>query len=164
MFGRFQRLIDNIDRLDKNVIFLDIISRDNVQKFIIDLNRFDQIFDAGVDAEGNPLPEYSPSTAFFSSDDVFTATNFNGETLSQQKEAGESWFLFASGKLYNSFVVNVDGGGFTIDNTGTVKVGKDTSVDYKLFDILGLTDESKTELTEKILPMVVQEVRKLLLS
>ena len=164
MFGRLTRLLNNFSSLDSNIIFLKIVSEDNVQKFIIDLNRFDQLFDAGVNSDGNPLPTYSPYSELVSSDETFTLTSFNGETLSKKKKSGDSWFLLAKGELYNSFSVRVDDGSFTIENSGTIKLNKKESVDYKFYDILGLTDESKSEFTQKILPMVIREVRTILLS
>jgi len=164
MFGRFKRLINNVYKLNEQKIFLEIVSKDNIQKFIIDLNRFDQIFDAGIDVDGNELPEYSQYTELVSSDDTFTATSFSGESLSKQKEFGESFFLLAKGDMYNAFKVVVKGDGFHIVNNKTIKKSKGETTDYRDLDILGLTNGSKSELAEKIIPLVVREVKLLLLS
>jgi hypothetical protein len=144
MFGRFNRLIDNINSLDDEIIFLDVIFNQRIQKFIIDLNRFDQIFKESERVDGSFLPFYAFDYTDEDSASTVTYRNNEGETFTRQKTDEDRYFLLTSGDLYNSFTLNLDAGGFSID-ADTVKVGEDKDggtvrVDYEeKYKILGLT-------------------------
>ena len=160
MFGRLGRLLNNVKKLDEQKIFIEIVSIDNIERFILDLNRVDQLFDDGVTSFGDPLPVYSPITEGFALDKVFTVSTETGGTLSKEKKFGERYNLFASGEMFSSFRLIVDDGGFVID-AQTIK----GDVDYeKKYKILGITDENKSKISERILPLVVNKVKRILLS
>jgi hypothetical protein len=165
MFGRLTDLINNVNKLNEDKILVNIISVDNIERYVLDLNRIDQIFEEGVTSFGDPLPVYAKQTEGIARDRVFTVQNELGSTLSKEKKHGDRYHLFASGEMYNSFDVVVDNGSFSI-TADTLKIDKDgDEVDYeKRYKILGLTDISKSKLSQRILPMVVREVRNILLS
>ena len=168
MFGRLGRLLDNINSLDEEIIFFRIIGEAFVQDFIIDLNRFDQLFKESQTADGGFVKGvYSDRTGFVTSQvesPSITYRNSKGETFSRTKDSGDSYFLLDSGAFYNSFDVEVSGNDFVIV-ADTIKTDKNGSTVLKDFgQILGLTDESKGKLVQEVLPFVVGQVRNILLS
>ena len=160
MFGRLTDLINNVSKLDENKILINIISVDNIERYILDLNRIDQIFEDGVNAFGDSLGVYSARTEGDNEGRSFTVRNSDGNSTTREKKFGGQRFLYDTGEMFRSFDVVIDDGGFTI--TADTEKGE---VNYEeKYRILGLTDESKSQLSKRILPMVVREVKLLLLS
>lgn len=168
MFERFNRLIDNINNLDEQILFVRIIGEVSVQEFIIDLNRFDQLFKESQTADGGFVKgTYSSETGRVTSLEQSPSImyrNSQGETFSRVKEEGDPYFLLDEGAFYNSFDIEVSGNDFVIV-ADTIKKDKNKTTDLKNFgQILGLTDESKQKLIQEILPFIVGQVKNLLLS
>ncbi len=150
MFGSIRKLCDNILALDENEVVMSAIRKPEIKRHIIYLNAFDQLFVGGLNADGDIVGTYANYTESVNSSKSFT---FNG--LTKRKIAGDAYFFYDSGGFLRSFSVSIKKDGFTIKandeiddeffGTLTEKFGK---------NLIGLTDESKTELGVKILPMV----------
>jgi hypothetical protein len=55
------RLLTNITKLDRESILIQVYN-DAFEKYAIDLNRIDQLFNTGEDSNENALPSYSANT------------------------------------------------------------------------------------------------------
>lgn len=88
---------------------------------------------------------------------------YGGASGRKTKRAGEPIFLLDEGDFYRSFKVKVLDDGFTIQADAIKDDGTDLVQQYGK-DILGLTNESKSEIIKKILPMVIQETRKAIIG
>lgn len=161
MFKRLRKLAENAKNLNQKILFRIVFQDKTVQDFILDLNVFDQLFKEGELSDGGLLPTYSTFTAQINQGGSFIFTNSQGQSFSRQKTQNDPMFLLDGGDFYKSFKVKILDDGFTIqadtlkdDGTDLLKYGK----------ILGLTNESKSELCKKILPMVIQETRKAIIG
>ncbi len=190
MFGRFERLINNVESLNEKKIFLEIVNNQGVQAFIISLNTVDQIFEEGIQSTGFPVTSgriTSQKTKGYYSELTFqppyekqrgnpftirevidfdeTGGVIYGER-SRSVSAGDSYILFETGSYLSSFRVEVDSGGFVI--TAKDGIHSDTGLSSMTEEygdnLLGLTDENKDKLAQQIVPLVVQEVKRILLS
>lgn len=152
MFGKFKQLFKNIEALDELKICINIYEDKDIQKIILTYNRIDQLTH-GLDSEGNLIGVYSPSTDINSEGQTFS---FEGQTF--EKIAYEPYNFVDTGYFFRSFEVVIVGDGFYIaaddqkpdDVELTDKYGK---------QILGLTDENKTNLAKEMLPIFRQLVR-----
>jgi len=119
-----------------------------VQAQIIDLNTQEQLFEKGVDSTGVSLGEYSPNT--------IEGTRF----YLGKKQKGQRYdhiTLRDTGDFYKSFRFLNFSDYFTFE-ADTIKDGTDPNEKYP--DILGLTDASKTEASDIVLPHLAEIVRK----
>lgn len=121
--------INNL-KVDENTAWFHVINRE-VQFEIIRLNTEDQLFNEGIDKDGDSLGDYSNASV-----------NVYG------KRPGHIT-LKDTGDFYQSFVVKVDNSGIII-NADTQKESTDLSVKYGV-EILGLTEENIGILRELIL-------------
>lgn len=152
MFDRLYKLIDNVNEIDLNKICLEIWKDGKVQRVIIDLNRYEQLFKLGVDANGLVIGEYGYYSDFIS-DGV--------------KAFGTHYTLNDTGVFYESMKVKDYNDGFSIlaDTVKQNKVGKVTDLAKKYgVDILGLTDQSKDEIIKKIIPIIITHTKELILA
>ena len=113
---------------------------ERVQKRIISLNTFNQLFDSGVDSDGNSLGDYSP--------------------VSVQKYGKPEGHirLYDTGAFYESFKIIVKGVVAEI-TANTQKEDIDLADEYGEA-IIGLTNESKESLTVTIKEVVKEYLRK----
>jgi hypothetical protein len=155
MFERLKRLCDNVLKLDQNKIFMQIMQDDKVIEFTLDLNRFEQLFLNSVDSEGVELPKYSRLSEDLSINESYT---FKGVT--RRKTRGDAMFLLDTGEFYDSFNLVANDKGFAI-RANTIKDNKDLQI---YGDIIGLTEDSKNELSKKIIPNIIQEVKRRILG
>jgi hypothetical protein len=157
MFERLYQVIDNVLKLDSTKVGIEIYGESEVQRFIIDLNRIEQLFKKGVDSDNKPIGYYSEVT------DIFTqGQSFSFEGLSSTKRAGNHYTLLDTGYFYRSFQVHLTGTGFIIE-------ADDEKEDTYLTDrygleILGLSDLSKDELAAHIIGTVIELVRTKMLA
>lgn len=165
MFGRFDRLINNINTLDESIILFKIVSRDDVQQFALTLNAFEQIYKEGIRADGSNIVASSTGNSGYSLVTQEEYGNldrtFDLGGVSKKKIAGDSYFLVDSGDFFASFEIKVEDDGFII-SADTEKPDVDMLEEYG--DILGLTDENKQKFIQEILPMVRSDVYSILLS
>ena len=154
MFGKLYKLIDNVKKLNSNNICFLIFRDTTVQKIVIDLNRIDQLFYEGVKSDGSSLPLYSLSTEAISFNKIYT---FEGNTTT--KSAGQPYTLFDTGDFYRSFAIKQDQQGFTIIANDEKENGTLQDLYGQGSNILGLTQDSISKLTEEIKPYLVEAIR-----
>lgn len=118
-----------------------VASSGKIQELIIDLNTEGQLFERGIDSEGQSLGVYSQ----------FTKAIKQREGLPFDRVT-----LFDSGDFYKSFKVSTSGNEVLII-ADTEKEDKDLSEVYGEA-IIGLTDESLEILSEFILPIIREKI------
>ena len=111
-------------------------------KTILDWVRNDQLFNKGVDSEGETIGFYTPFT----------------EMINPQKEAGEPYTLKDTGQLYRSLYIVALRDAFVIEGD-TAKI---EDQDWFSDKILSLTDQSKEKLKPIILEKYKQHIREVL--
>ncbi len=157
MFEELRRLANNVKTLNADFLLHQIFLDENFQRFILDLNRREQLFLKGINSLGVSLGEYSLTTEGLSEGQTFT---FQGE--SKSKLAGDSIILFDTGEFYNSFTLKILSDGIEFD-ADPIKEGGDDLFQIYGVDILGLT-ESNTQflidaLREKLVPVVLEAIQ-----
>lgn len=157
MFEPLYRLIKNIKSLEhaQNKLSVSVFKIPEVNKFILRLNLVDQLYEQGIDANDKIIGTYSYTTAIENGEKHYI---YNG--LVSVKQYGEPYTLYDTGEFYASFKVIIDKDGFTI-TADTVKPDKDL-MDYG--EIVGLTKESKNELSKKILPFLQVALKEYILG
>lgn len=134
----FERLLNNLNKLDINDIFFSLWNDNKVQNFIIELNTegkpTSQLYELGVDSEGNSLGEYSPYTIQFKIED---GQRFDHVTL---KDTGD---------FYETFKVKPNKKGFEL----MANPNKD---DDNLFEIYGKEIVGLTKDNQKLLLAFVE--------
>jgi hypothetical protein len=150
-FGALSDLVERGLKLDTAEALFFVFSQDETKDYILFLNRTKQIFNQGVGIDGGSLGEYSPFT-----DDLNLFKTFTWNGQQKQKIAGEPYFLYDSGALFDSFTVTVNKKEIEI-NAFTVKEGED--LESKFGDFVGLTEESQSELINFIQPLIVQYLK-----
>lgn len=144
MLGALFNLIDKVKALDAEKIVINLIFKDEIRTFILDLNRQKQLFEKGEDTEGNVLGEY---------------TAFTEEITGGRKKAGSHYTLLDTGEFYKSFDVAVYSDNSFVVEADTIKEdGTDLARKFGQ-DILGLSSDSKGELIQKILPLIIEQVK-----
>jgi hypothetical protein len=150
MFGALRNLCNNIIALDENELVMSAIKKPEIKRHIIYLNAFDQLFLGGLNSDGEIVGTYANRTEALTASESFT---FNG--LTKRKIAGDAYFFYDSGGFLRSFSVSIKKDGFTIKANDEIDDEFFGSLTEKYGkNLIGLTDESKTELGVKILPMV----------
>ena len=157
MFKRLRKLAENATNLNQKILLRIVFNETEVQDLILDLNRIEQLFKKGIDAEGDIIGLYSPVT-----EELTKGQSFGyGGGGSKSKRAGQPIFLLDTKEFYQSFKVKVLDDGFVIQADALKDDGTDLTEQYGK-QILGLTDKSRNEIIKEILPMVIQETRKAL--
>lgn len=157
MFEALTNMISNIKLLGnkQNELSISVFKIPEIKLFIIRLNLVDQLYTQGLDSNDKVIGTYSYTTAIKNGEEHYI---YNG--LVSQKVYGEPYNLYETGEFYDSFKVIVDATGFVI-SADTIKPDKDL-MDYG--EILGLTPESKDELSEKMLPFLRAAFREAILK
>lgn len=150
MFNSLIKLCDNVKNLTSEKILIQILVDKNIQNFIIDLNRIDQLFNYGTDANGEFLGYYSE------------ATELINRGLGNNKTTADHITLKDTGDFYKSFFVRIYIDGFTIV-ANSIKDETDLTLVYGK-DIIGLSDNSKHELYKEIKPSIISFVKKEILK
>jgi len=119
-----ENLLKRAKKINISKIVNAILRDKKVQVYILNLNRYEQLYDFGIDANGKSLGEYSAKTII-----IKEAKNqpFDHVTL---KDTGD---------FYKSFKLIIGANEFEID-ANTEKDDKDLAEVYG--EILGLTDEN----------------------
>jgi hypothetical protein len=142
------RRLDRVINLDVDVIISNILRDAEFQRFIIDLNTEEQLFDQGIDSLGASLGDYAATT-------IEGTANFEGK-----KDKGQRFdhiTLKDTGDFYKSFAIKVQNGGFLIVADGRKE---DTNLleEYGK-EILGLTDGNLQividAIKEKLIPIIL---------
>jgi hypothetical protein len=155
MFERLIRVLNRTKFITANELSLSVFVVPDIKRLIVRLNTVDQLYNQGIDVNDKIIGTYSYLTALQTGEEHYI---YNG--LVSVKKVGEPYTLYESGEFYESFKVLIKDGGFVI-SANTMKGDKDL-MDYG--DILGLTTESKYELSRKMLPFLRAALRKYLLK
>ena len=135
--------------LYNRVIWLEIFQDPALRTWVLDLVRQDQLFEQGIDEDGDVIGTYSEFT----------------ELINPEKKAGTHYTLKDTGEFFNSFVLRIYPGYFEID-ADPIKVndqGETENLFYKYTEaIIGLTDESKEKLGQEIIRRYARAVREFL--
>jgi len=133
---------NNVINLDQDVIISNILRDAEFQRFIIDLNTEEQLFEKGIDSFGASLGDYTDFTK--------TVKSIKGQRI-------DHITLEDTGEFYKSFAIKVQNGGFLITADGQKE---DTNLleEYGK-EILGLTDENLQividAIKEKLIPIIL---------
>ena len=101
---------------------------------ILDLNRKDQLFDKGIDRDGDRLGSYTPTTV----------------QIKQQKgQPFDRTTLFDTGDFYNSFKLKIQGFGDKLNIFATDVKTRPLVIKYGA--IFGLTKENQYKLDKEII-------------
>lgn len=142
------RTLDRIINLDQDLIIGNILRDEEFQRFIIDLNTEEQLFEKGIDSLGASLGEYADAT-------IEGTANFKGKL--EKGQPIDHITLKDTGDFYKSFAIKVQNGGFLIVADGQ----KDDTNLLSEFgkEIVGLTDENLQividAIKEKIIPIIL---------
>jgi len=148
-FASLYKLCDNAIKIDVSKIFIKVVDNEETRNFIIDLNRFSQLYEKGESSTGEVVGFYSFAT------EIITEG---------RKKAGDHYDFYDTGDVYKSFEVNIYEKEFTI-SADTQKFNVDIQQKYlKRGNILGLSGESKDKLIVKKLPEIIIEVRNQLMD
>lgn len=135
------KILDNAIALNYDLAFKFAINT-TIKNKIIELNTIEQLYNDGIDSEGNSLGLYS---------------DFTIETKIFKNERFDHVTLKDTGDFYNSFSVIVNDGEIIIEADDSSKYDKPlTSVYGK--DIIGLTDESLDIIIDMIRPRIIEYV------
>lgn len=149
---KLEEFLTRLAKLDVSALIKSVWELDHVQAFIIALNTekggfgvTSQLFDLGIDSNGEDLGEYS---------------DFTIEIKKSQGLPFDHITLFDTGEFYDSFRVKPLNDGFEI-TADPIKEDTDLFVEFGE-DIVGLTTESIQELQKFIIPDVEEAIRKAL--
>lgn len=139
MLEDVREILEFYANLDINKVLFVVYKDKLVQLEILDLNRKDQLFDQGINADNQVIGLYTPGTELLSGG---------------KKKAGTHFTFFDTGVFFNTFKLIPLKTGFRIEADGQ----KD---DDNLFDkygenIVGLTQENIDFLPEILTPKVLQ--------
>ena len=135
--------------LYNRVLWVGIFNNATFRTWVLDLVREDQLFDKGIDEDGDVIGYYSEFT----------------EAINPEKVAGTHYTLKDTGEFFESFYLTIYPDYFEI-NANPIKVNEDGETEnlfYKYTEaIMGLTSESKDKLGREILRRYRLELYKLI--
>ena len=144
-FEAIRQLTDRVAKLDEGIILNRFVELPIVQKFILDLNRVDQLFNKGVDSKNRALGVYTPFT------------------INSKQERGvpvPSDFhitLFDTGQFYSTFVI-IPGKDFFEIDANPIREDSNLFEDFGE-DTIGLNDENLQILIDFFKETVVLRVK-----
>jgi hypothetical protein len=150
MFKPLKKLCDNVKNLTSDKILIQVYADKKVQNFIVDLNRIDQLFETGTDANDEFLGYYSEATELL----------FGGRD--RNKTTADHITLKDTGAFYKSFFVRIYKDGFTIV-ANSIKDETDLTEVYGK-DIIGLSEKSIHELYKEIKPSIIKFINAAILK
>lgn len=137
--------LDNAQRIKAETILVDVLRREDVRALIAELNTFGQLFEEGIDSEGRKLSDIRQP--------------YVDTTIQRKRRQGlpvDRVTLFETGKFYESWQVRIlDNGDIELEANTEVGQNYDLQKDYGQ-NILGLTEESLSKISEFITPLFVE--------
>jgi hypothetical protein len=130
-------------------IFKQVMSDKELQKYILDLIRIEQLLERGEDSDGDILGYYSEYT----------------EMLNPEKIAGTPYTLKDTGAFYDSFLIYIYKNYFEIDADPikTDENGQETNLFFEFGEnIIGLNEQNLDKTRDEIREKYRIELRKLL--
>lgn len=156
MFDQLKQLCNNIININSTELSVSVFALPEIKQFILRLNRVEQLYLEGLDVNDRIIGTYSYLTALEAGEESYI---FNG--LVSNKRVGEPYTLFDTGEFYDSFKVRILSDGFVIE-ADTQK--DDGDLIDKYGEILGLTQNSKDELAQKIKPFIIDALQRYFLK
>ena len=144
-FEAIRKLTDRVAKLDEGIILNRFVELPSVQKFILDLNRVDQLFNKGVDSKNRALGVYTP----------FTINSKNERGVPVPSDFHIT--LFDTGQFYSTFVI-IPGKDFFEIDANPIREESNLFEDFGE-DILGLNDENLQILIDFFKETVVLRVK-----
>jgi len=127
-------------------LFVEILKDSNVQAQIIDFN-LEQMYEGGIDSDGNSLGQYAQITVSYWKPLARTLGN-DGRT--------DHITLKDTGEFYKSFKIKLENDGFRI-TANAIKEDTDLAQIYP--KVIGLSKESKAMVSELITPYFIESIR-----
>ena len=144
-FEAIRKLTDRVAKLDEGIILNRFVELPIVQKFILDLNRVDQLFNKGIDSKNRALGVYTP----------FTINSKNERGVPVPSDFHIT--LFDTGQFYSTFVI-IPGKDFFEIDANPIREDANLFEDFGE-DILGLNDENLQILIDFFKETVVLRVK-----
>jgi len=141
--------LNRFNLITPEYIFRQVMSDKELQKYILDLIRIEQLLERGEDSDGDILGVYSEWT----------------EMINPVKEAGEHYTLKDTGAFYDSFLIYIYKNYFEIDADPlkTDENGQETNLFYEFGEnIIGLNEQNLEKTRDEIREKYRIELRKLL--
>lgn len=154
-FEKLFRLIRFFETLKAGELaILAIQNNQEIQTEILNLNRLDQLFTKHIDSEGAALFSVRHQSGVYS---ITTQIISKG-----RKVAGQPYTLFDKGDFFSSFQITFEKDAFII-GANPIKEGNPFG-GTNLFEeygkqILGLTEENKKLLGDKVVPLIQDHIR-----
>lgn len=149
MNTRIGELLNKATRITFADVWKEVFRDEQFKTEILDWIRWEQLYNEGVDEFGQIIGTYSRYT----------------EILNPEKQEGTPYTLYDTGEFYNSLMIEVfddsieiNGDGLKVDEFGQTT---DLFEEYG-YEIIGLTEESKTKLATELIERFNIEYRRLL--
>lgn len=155
-----------IKRIDINRILRVILKDSNTTKYVLDLNRLDQLFIQGIQSDGNFLESNNTTEGVYSQATVVItqeergSIRFTYEGVTKAKVAGERYMLYDTGEWYRSFKLLINNQDFEIKANTTIGDGNTNVFQEYGENVVGLTEKSIVKLTDYIRERVIQQIKK----
>lgn len=147
-FTRLYKLCSNAKKLTDEKLWKFALNDRFTQDEIIRLNTIDQLYNEGIDSNGESLGIYQPFTI---------------QVKQRKGQPTDRVTLYDEGDFYRSFVVIVHPDAFEIDADDFSKYDRPLFEVYG-DDVAGLTDFNKRRIQQVILVKMIDYVRRTLLS
>ena len=136
-------LLKKTKSLDNADVWEKVFKEDNIQNYVIvELIQEEQLYGQGIDDTGNPIKDrFTGSTTYSALTEILS----NG-----RKKEGTHYTLLDTGEFYKSMIINVFKNYIEI-SADPIKNDNDLFTKYGE-GIIGLTEESKNKLAQKIAP------------
>lgn len=155
--GAFRNLFGNIAKLDGDKLMKNVLNNDQgLQQDILDLNRIDQLYDRGINTDGNLLIA-SGIDGGYARNTIVGTNEYKGKIALGLPTNHVT--LFNEGIFYSTFKLDVEATEAFI-TADTIKDGVDISDRYADGKALGLTEESKRKMIGWVKVPFVNEMRK----
>lgn len=149
MNTRIGELLNKATRITFADVWKEVFRDEQFKNEILDWIRWEQLYNEGVDEFGQIIGTYSRYT----------------EILNPEKQEGTPYTLYDTGDFYNSLLITILDDGIEINGDG-LKVdefGQTTDLFQEYgYEIIGLTEESKTKLATELIERFNYEYRRLL--
>lgn len=149
MNTRIGELLNKATRITFADVWKEVFKDEQFKTEILDWIRWEQLYNEGVDEFGQIIGTYSRYT----------------EMLNPEKQEGTPYTLYDTGEFYNSMMIEVfndyieiNADGLKVDEFGQTT---DLFEEYG-YEIIGLTEESKTKLATELIERFNIEYRRLL--
>lgn len=155
-----------IKAIDVNRILRVILKESNTTKFVLDLNRKDQLFIEGIQSDGSFLESSNTTEGVYShatielTQEERGSISFTYAGVTKDKKAGERYMLYDTGEWYRSFKLVINNKDFEIKANTNIGDGNTNVFQEYGENVVGLTEKSICKLTDYIRERVIQEVKR----